>query len=135
MLRAAPRAGQHQGDAEADEAARQARERVSASAERRAHDEHGPRPEKPGEPGRGHLQGRQGTGVERAQQGEGRVVQAELPLPHGQEHVDQVRVAVVQGVVDARDHERAPPIPSGSAVEGTDSSGASDMWVFLSRGR
>ncbi len=113
VLRAAAGAAEQEADSEPDEAARGAGDRVAGRTEQRAENQHRAGAEHPGEPARRHLQGRQGAIVEGPQEGQGDVVEAELRLPDRQQHVDQVRVAVVQGVVEARCRQRPPGLRQG----------------------
>ena len=118
MLRAAAGTAERESGAEADQAARGTGERVAARAEQRAEHQDGAGAEAVRETAGRHLQRSQRTVVEAAQQREGGEAQPELLLPDRQEHVDQVRIAVVQGMIDAGRHQRAPCSLCRGGIEG-----------------
>ena len=118
MLRAAAGARQRQREAQDDEAARGAGKRVARRADERAEHQHRAQAEPAGERGGRHLQPGQRADVERAQQRQGDVAEAELRLPDREEHVDQVGVAVVERMVDPDHRERAPGLRAAGGRSG-----------------
>ena len=116
MLGAAAGASDEERDAEPEEAAGGPCGGKARRAEPRAEHEHGPRPEATSQRARRDLQGRHGAGMDGAQERQTRVAERELGLPHGQEHVDEIRVAVVQGVVRARHRQGAGRIRRGEVA-------------------
>ncbi len=110
MLHARSEAGEHQTGTERDEPARQAHHDVARGRDQRRSDQHGPAaaPTRPAVAG--HLKTAHRAVVEAAQHREGSVVEPELPLPDREQHVDQVRAAVVHQVDEAGPEQGAPSV-------------------------
>lgn len=108
MLRAGAAARNRQRHAQTEQATRQARERIAERGEQRADGEGRAAAQVLREAPRGQLQRRHRAGIDAAQDRQGRKVEPEFRLPHGQQRVDHVRIAVVHGVRNAGQPQYAP---------------------------
>jgi len=108
MLRARSRARDRQRHAQADQAAGEPGERVAPGRQRGAEGENDAPAHPLRQPAGGQLECGHGAGIEAAEDGQHREAQAEFGLPDRQQDVDQVGVAVVQGMRRAGDRQRPP---------------------------
>jgi hypothetical protein len=107
MLGARPASRDRQRHAHADKAARRPGKSVACRSDRGADRENSAAAPHSRQPAGRELKARHGANIDRAESRQRREAQSEFGLPHGQHHVDQIGVSVVQGMGDAG-HEQRP---------------------------
>ncbi len=116
MLGARPKSADEQPDEQQSESGAQSDQAISEARERRSERQHYGSAEPLREITRRNLEARHRAGIEPAQHSKLRVTQAEVALPQRQHNVDQIGVAVMQGMRAARHAGSTPFLALGIAV-------------------
>ncbi len=108
MLCAGAGARKSESNAEPEQSAGKSGQSVAATGQRCAEGKYHTTANPLRETTNRNLQSRHGAGIKSAHEGEHPVAQRELGLPNRKQYIDQVRVAVVQRMREARDYKGAP---------------------------